>query len=107
MTDLHLYKFTESGFFAARDRDHAVALVMQYVGIDASEAMGEFHRDVPDDEAIEVSSEESWDNPNERVVEHASLGRKYNIYYLTKTALEHANAHGPEFGGGYCFGGVE
>ncbi len=108
MTDLHLFEFTESGFFAARDRDHAVALVMIYTGFDETEVMGDFARDVSDDEMVEVCSEESWDDPSERVVfPNEEKYSKYKVYFVTRSAKIWANEGADEDRAGYRFGGEE
>lgn len=65
---LKLFEFSELGFFAARDKDHAFALCEIHTGMTTEELDldNDFKRVVPDDEEIDVSAEDSWEDPRER-----------------------------------------
>ena len=98
----HLYEFESSGFYAAESREEAIDLVMTNLHYDRDDAEGDFVRDVPDDEVIKATSEDSWEHP--RQLCEVVNGSKYAHYHLELPAVEHA-AIAPEHG--YCFGGEQ
>lgn len=110
---LKLFEFSELGFFAARDKDHAFALCEMHTGSTAEELDldNDFKRVVPDDEEIDVSAEDSWEDPRERTEAVVAGSRSYTHYHLKITAAEWANnhpasSHGEHLAGaGYAFGG--
>lgn len=102
---LKLFEFHSSGYYAAEDREAAFQLVMKNLHYDREEVEEEFYRDVPDDEVIKVTSEESWGHPAEIAEARPySYDRTLTVYTLELTASEHAKL-APELG--YCFGGEQ
>lgn len=113
--ELHVFHFSESGYFAARSKERAFAAVMSHTGCTAEdlELECDFNRQVPDDELIGVTSEDSWGD--EREVDDPLTG---NVK-LTIRASEWANSRLGEDdqyrwrdasetnGEGYLFGGSE
>lgn len=110
---LKLFEFRELGFFAARDKAHAFALCEMHTGMSPEdlELAADFKRVVPDDEEIDVSAEDSWEDPRERTEAVVVGSRSYTLYHLKITATEWANnhpasGHGEDLAGaGYAFGG--
>ena len=101
---MHLFEFESSGFYAAETREAAIAAVVKNLGIDPSEAAEDFERDVPDDEVIDATSEDSWEHTAERVEPRPTRDPDSRYYRLALSAAEHAKlapAHG------YCFGGEQ
>lgn len=112
MTELHLFEFEEMGFFAARDKEHAFALCLEHTAMTAEdlELENDFKRQVPDDEEINVGSEESWEDPRETTKRFEAGIRPYTLYFLKLRAAEWANNHPHDARPkheGYAFGGCE
>lgn len=101
---LKLFEFESSGYYAAEDREAAFQLVMKNLHYDRDEVEEEFCRDVPDDEVIKVTSEESWGHPAELEEARPYYDRTLTVYTLELTAAEHAKL-APKWG--YCFGGEQ
>jgi hypothetical protein len=100
----HLFEFESSGYYAAPDRESAIEAVMKNIGYDRKDAEDDFRREVPDDELITATSDDSWNHVNQREEARALFDRTLTIYSLELTAGEHA-ALAPAWG--YCFGGEE
>jgi hypothetical protein len=109
VSDLHLYEFGAGGFYVAENKDEAIRLSGEDIG-DQSEAESDFVREVPDDELVEVCSEDEtdrWDDPREEFrfltrkgVPAPEHGRRW---MLKIPAREWANQM--QRGKGYAFGG--
>lgn len=105
----HLFEFESSGFYAAEDRPGAIAAAAKNLGYAFEEATDDFLRDVPDDEVIDATAEESWGHASELAEERSyPMGngerKKYTVYHLALASAEHA-ALAPDHG--YCFGGEQ
>lgn len=105
----HLYEFGSGGFYAAKSKEEALKLYADDVGFE-DEAEADFVREVPDDELVEVFSEDSTDRFDDPREEQRHLTRggvpmpKYGLHWVLKiTAREWANekshGHGHVFGG--------
>ncbi len=109
MSDLHLYEFDAGGFYVAENKEEAIALCGDDIGFEG-EAESDFVREVPDDELVEVCSEDEtdrWDDPREELrfltrkgVPAHEHGRRW---MLKIPASEWANQK--QHGKGYAFGG--
>lgn len=112
---LYVFHFTESGYFAAQTKERAFAAVEAHTGCTAEdlELESDFNRQVPDDELLGVTSEDSWEDARE-VMDPFTGDQK-----LTIRATEWANSRIGEDdqyrwrdasdtnGEGYLFGGSE
>ncbi len=94
-----LFHFTECGYYVARDYEHACELIHTEGGVEKEAIEDDFVREVPDDEEIEVFSEDRWDDPRERLAQ----GITCHYWALKLTAAEWVRVHPREFG--YAFGG--
>lgn len=121
---LHVYRFMESGYYAARSQAGAFEAVIAHTGCSAEELdlENDFCSVVPASEPITVRSEDSWDDERETFVPgqggytHQD-GSPVGLYALTLTAAEWANTRSTlEYrwgwdvtgdGVGYLFGGSE
>jgi hypothetical protein len=110
VSELHLFEFEELGFFAARDKEHAFALCLEHTGMTAEdlELEDDFKRQVPDDEEINVGSEDSWEDPRETTKLSDEGVRPFTLYFLKQRASEWAAEHfTADKPGGYAFGGSD
>lgn len=106
MADLHLYEFEGGGFYAALNKEEAFRLYDHDMG-EEGEADTVFAREVPDDELVEVWSEDASGDPREELrllTRNGGPAIERGPHWVLKiTAREWANEQ--TRGHGYVFGG--
>ena len=111
MTERHLYQFGSGGYYAAGSKEEAFKLYDEYVGVE-NEAESDFIREVPDDQLVEVFTEDStdkFDDPREElrlltkngVPQHQHGPRWVLKISAREWANEKSHGRGHVFGGDY------